>query len=213
MKSIRFNPPKDWYPNRLQEEQGAGQIIKFTSNINRYWVGLNKLAQAVGQELTIDKIFNPKMIEIGSYMGESTLVFGSMINWGEIHCIDPFEGSEIMNDIADLSWEEVKNNFDQNTKYFNVKLHQDYSYNIANEFKDNDFDFLYIDGNHDHAAVRTDLQLYVPKVKTFGIIGGHDYGEDWPGVKKAVNEILMNPKDLMRFEDGSWIVKRVNTTL
>jgi len=58
MKSIRFNPPKDWYPNRLQEEQGDGQIIKFTSNINRYWVGLNKLAQAVGQELTIDKVFN-----------------------------------------------------------------------------------------------------------------------------------------------------------
>jgi len=213
MNSIRFNPPKDWKPNELKKIQGDGNGGKYNSCINRYWRGLNVLAQIVGEEFTIDKVFNPKMIEIGSYMGESTLVFGSMINWEEINCIDPLEGEEIMNDISKLNWTQVGVNFLHNTQYFNVKHFRDYSYNVADKFKEGEYDFLYIDANHEYESVKKDLELYVPKIKTFGIIGGHDYTDSWPGVKKAVNEIVINPKDLKLFEDGSWLIKRVNTTI
>jgi len=37
----------------------------------------------------------------------------------------------------------------------------------------NCLDFVYIDGNHDLA--RQDLEMYYPKVKIGGVIGGHDF--------------------------------------
>lgn len=36
-------------------------------------------------------------------------------------------------------------------------------------------DFVYIDGNHEYAFVKKDIELYYPKVKIGGIIGGDDY--------------------------------------
>ena len=38
----------------------------------------------VGEEITIDKIENPKMIEIGSFNGESTLIFGASMVFDKI---------------------------------------------------------------------------------------------------------------------------------
>ena len=42
---------------------------------------------------------NLKMIEIGSYMGESTMMFASSNIFTEIHCIEPFSGYEEFNDM------------------------------------------------------------------------------------------------------------------
>lgn len=35
-------------------------------------------------------------------------------------------------------------------------------------------DFVYIDGNHTYGYVKKDIELYYPKVKDGGMIGGHD---------------------------------------
>ena len=42
-----------------------------------------------------------------------------------------------------------------------------------------------------------------PKIKTNGVIGGHDYVEPWTGVIQAVDEIIGKPD--MVYIDGSWI--------
>ena len=42
-----------------------------------------------------------------------------------------------------------------------------------------------------------------PKIKTNGVIGGHDYVEPWNGVIQAVDEIIGKP-DMVHI-DGSWI--------
>jgi len=39
----------------------------------------------------------------------------------------------------------------------------------------NDLDFVYIDGNHSYEFVKKDIELYVPKVKSGGLIAGHDF--------------------------------------
>jgi hypothetical protein len=55
-------------------------------------------------------------------------------------------------------------------------------------------DFVYIDGAHDYDNVRGDIQRWWPKVNPGGILGGHDFCEDWPGVIRAVTEFLhQNP--------------------
>lgn len=50
----------------------------------------------------------------------------------------------------------------------------------------NELDFIWIDGSHDYEFVKKDLELYVPKVKSSGLIIGHDWEGYFAGVIKAV---------------------------
>lgn len=45
----------------------------------------------------------------------------------------------------------------------------------AQDFQDNELDFVYIDGNHTFVHVVQDLAAWIPKVRSGGIISGHDY--------------------------------------
>jgi hypothetical protein len=49
-------------------------------------------------------------------------------------------------------------------------------------------DFVYIDGSHRYEAVKRDIELFYPKVKTGGVIGGHDFWANEIGVCRAVLE-------------------------
>jgi hypothetical protein len=184
MNSLRFNPPPQW--NGMWG--------------NRYFLGLTELLYSLYG--TLQGQSNLKMLEIGSYQGESTFMFASLGIFSEIHCIDPFDGVEEANDILNENWENIKNEFNTNTRYFNnITLHQGFSYDLVNNFEDKYFDFIYIDGNHEYEEVKKDIELYLPKTKQ--IMGGHDYQREWPGVVKAVNEILGTPNKT--YPDGSWI--------
>lgn len=45
----------------------------------------------------------------------------------------------------------------------------------VNEFQNGQLDCVYIDGNHAYKNVMEDMDLYWPKVKIGGIMGGHDF--------------------------------------
>lgn len=186
MNSLRFNPLPQW---------------NNSPHGNRYFYGLVNLL------FDLHPIFkgknNLKMLEIGSYRGESTFMFASSGLFDEIHCIDPHEGKEEANDILKEDWESVKKDFKLNTRHFtNITLHKEYSYNIVNQFPDKYFDFIYIDGSHEYEDVKRDIQLYLPK--THHLIGGHDYQKEWPGVIQAVNELLGQPH--LTYVDESFII-------
>jgi predicted O-methyltransferase YrrM len=55
-------------------------------------------------------------------------------------------------------------------------------------FDDGYFDFVFIDADHSFEAAKDDIRLWLPKVKPGGMICGHDYTSDAPGVVKAVDE-------------------------
>ena len=146
-----------------------------------------------------------KMLEIGSHMGESTMMFASSNIFSEIHCVEPFEGYEKFNDENNYDWNFIQEQFNINTRFFdNIILHKDFSYNIVNNFEDESFDFIYIDANHEYEHIKRDIEMYLPKLKKDGIFGGHDYNEEhWLGVVQAVNEVFGNPK--YKFLDTSWL--------
>ena len=61
-------------------------------------------------------------------------------------------------------------------KYGNkVKFIRAFSEKAAKLIEDNSLDFAYIDGNHQYEFVKKDIELYYPKVKKGGIVGGDDY--------------------------------------
>jgi predicted O-methyltransferase YrrM len=51
-------------------------------------------------------------------------------------------------------------------------------------------DFIFIDGDHAYEAVRSDITNFLPLLAPGGIFAGHDYDENWPGVMRAVDELL-----------------------
>ncbi|MEA2348584.1 MAG: hypothetical protein QOG62_2371 [Thermoleophilaceae bacterium] len=65
----------------------------------------------------------------------------------------------------------------------------------ASRVEDATLDFVYIDARHDYDSVRQDLEAWFPKVRSGGIMSGHDYADgqfaqgDF-GVKRAVDEFF-----------------------
>lgn len=49
-------------------------------------------------------------------------------------------------------------------------------------------DFVFLDGAHDYESVRDDIAHWHRNVKVGGILAGHDFSDQFPGVKKAVSE-------------------------
>ena len=76
----------------------------------------------------------------------------------------------------------------------------------------NTLDFVYIDGDHSYEACLADLLNYYSKVKTGGLIAGHDYGREVNGVEDAVDAFwkmtTLKPKKLHIKGTDFWFRKR-----
>jgi len=59
----------------------------------------------------------------------------------------------------------------------NVIVHDDFSTNLEliKSFPDEYFDFVYIDGDHSYKGAKSDLINYFRKLRSGGVIAGHDY--------------------------------------
>jgi predicted O-methyltransferase YrrM len=144
------------------------------------------------------------MVEIGSYIGESTTIFAKYFD--KVISIDPFLDNYDPKDIACTfaPFEEVYQQFLKNTETFtNIQQIRKKSDDAIEDI--GEIDFLYIDGLHTYDQVKKDIANYLPKIKKGCYIGGHDYHPAWPEVMNAVNEILGAPDRV--FEDFSWIKK------
>tara|TARA_B100000123_G_C25692764_1_gene411604 strand:- start:114 stop:686 length:573 start_codon:yes stop_codon:yes gene_type:complete len=187
MKTLRYNPPSEWTGDSSNHLfLGFCDMLSY---VNSYFKSRNDL----------------KMIEIGSYMGESSSLFASSGMFKEIHCIEPFHQNEDANDDLGYTWDDKKKEFETNTRMFdNIILHEDFSFNVEHKFKDGTFDFVYVDGEHDYESVERDIKLYLPKLKPLSLFGGHDYHVGFQ-VIEAVNNLFGKPDDI--FGDTSWIKK------
>lgn len=93
-----------------------------------------------------------------------------------------------------------------------VTIHKGYSSDVLEEFPDEYFDWIYIDGNHIYEFVKQDLELSFKKIKSGGYITGDDYTEGgwWGGdVKKAVDEFTRGkPVQLVTIRDGQFVLRK-----
>jgi len=119
------------------------------------------------------------MIEIGSFVGESTVLFAQ--SFKEVIAIDPFLADYDPQDPTSYLF-EFKNVYetylDRTGDHQNIKTIVSTSNDALDQLKGLKFDFIYIDGLHTYDGVKTDITNYLPLVKEGGVIGGHDYTED-----------------------------------
>ena len=139
--------------------------------------------------------------EIGTARGAYAYSLARANPQATIYCIDPWKTYA---DYADITSQAI---MDQNYRkaceqlkpFNNVKLMKEYSGSAAKLFNDNDLDFVYIDGNHETRYVLYDIHVWSRKVRSGGIISGHDYGEN-EDVTRAVD------KYAKIFEIDPWFV-------
>lgn len=144
-----------------------------------------------------------RMVEVGCYAGESTVMFLESGKVDHIICVDDWDtgaNAEPKFDYAMESW--VARGRALKVKSLSVAA--------ARSVADASLDFVYIDADHSYEGVIADIDAWLPKLKPGCPIAGHDYthptlGRKWWGVQKAVNERFGGP-DLV-FEDSSWLVR------
>ena len=82
-------------------------------------------------------------------------------------------------------------------KYPKLHVVRAKSTEAATIFHDEYFDFVFIDADHHSEAVKADIEAWMPKIKSGGFLGGHDYSSfSNVGVAKAVKEKFGTLPDL-----------------
>jgi len=122
--------------------------------------------------------------------------------------VDPWEsqpeGNENYNEWDfDLIYKQYKNRI----KPFKSRVLQMrmYSQKAANLITNESVDFVFIDAQHDYESVKRDINSWLPKIRLGGLICGHDYEPNFPGVIQAVDEKFKRKFTGKNATWGSWI--------
>lgn len=135
------------------------------------------------------------ILELGSWTGTSAclLAYYAKNFCGKLFCVDNFKGGENLFNIGNFG---AKNILEMHLIYYDlykyVEIIEADSHIPVNKFPDDYFRIIFIDANHGFDYVKRDIETYLPKLKSGGIMLGHDYGHS--SVKDAVQVCL--PKHL-----------------
>ena len=159
-----------------------------------------------------------KVLEIGARFGESSKVILHSLNVSEYVIIDPYqEYDEYINDpcneiIKNVGGDNIFNKVSSELKAINNKVTfiREFSDSDAvfNAIKNNKFDLIFVDGNHEYSYVLKDIQNYFPYLNKGGIICGDDFHDrsksnDYLGSLPHSNERPMVYEAVMEFEKES----------
>lgn len=124
--------------------------------------------------------------EIGVSQGLFTEQILEVVEPETLHLIDPWGYEPHMS-----YYDKVVEKFQPRIDSGQVKIHRSKSQFTYDQFPDQYFDWIYVDGSHNYKSVRRDLDLYYPKIKKYGFLTGDDYRfvEKRRGLRDAVAEI------------------------
>ena len=165
--------------------------------------GLRDLISYINQFQPVNELI---MVEIGSYIGESTVVFADAFK--QVISVDPYVDNYDPTDHAckQAPFEMVYKQFLFNTKSFHNITHiRKTSDQAIKHLAIESVDFVYIDGNHQYDFVKKDIESYFKIIKPNGFLGGHDY--PYKPVQDAIKDTISTVDQV--FNDRSWIKRKV----
>lgn len=126
-----------------------------------------------------------RMVEVGVYKGRSCffLAVEAKNSGKDIHVIAVDRFTWPATAQADFSRLRREHGLTET-----VSMIEATSVQASRQIADGSIDFVFIDADHEHSAVKADIAAWWPKVKPGGILAGHDFSDEFPGVKQAVRE-------------------------
>ena len=139
-----------------------------------------------------------RIIEVGSWVGESAVAMASAIhpdNGGCVYCVDHWEGSDLLIDTCSALGgpDEVHKHFVANCGDFYGTLIRDIpgrSVEIAAGLDMQEADIIFLDADHTYEGLRSDILAWMPHLRDDGILCGHDCCDEYPAVKKCLTEMF-----------------------
>lgn len=151
--------------------------------------------------------------EIGVWTGHFSKRLCEANRGLQLLCVDPWKTSDDYRDPKSDTTKLERAYLEAQARLapYNCTIRRATSLHAAKEVADGSLDFVYIDGNHGLAHVAADLEAWTPKVRTGGVVSGHDYEfkkqrSPWIQVKQAVDAFVSahGIKDLTILDaDGS----------
>lgn len=115
--------------------------------------------------------------EIGTNRGSYALVIVHNNPKCNLYCVDPWTLYDGMHDFTDAN--DRERCYRQATERLdplpNVHIVKKFSMDALEDFEDESLDFVYIDANHEWPYVTHDIYYWSQKVRSGGIVSGHDY--------------------------------------
>ena len=149
-------------------------------------------------------------VEIGVYKGKNALSILKTLNVKKLYLIDPYVYYDDYGDVAGgqkafdkLLEKTIKTLKGYEDRYVLIKK----TANDALIDIPNNLDFVYIDGNHKYDYVKQDIENYYPKLKSGGILAGHDIeneNSEHDGVVKAVLDFVRKHKLQVKIKSPDW---------
>jgi hypothetical protein len=137
------------------------------------------------------------IVEVGAWKGRSTCFLAvEAANSGKrisIDVVDTWEGSQEHRDFLVVAEGRLFEVFLENTRpvaHLITPVRMT-SIQASERYPDGSLDAVFLDASHKYEDVRADILAWLPKVKSGGILSGHDYtyrNDDWPDVRRAVDE-------------------------
>lgn len=170
----------------------------FYQTIGQDWFNYSDFYKSMVEEFPENSHF----VEIGCWKGRSASFMGVEIKNSnkkiKFDCIDHWKGSwehlkggpvyDPITDDEDALYNEFLKNIEPIKEFVNpIRMS---SIEASLLYEDESLDFVFIDAGHEYEDIKEDILKWLPKVKKGGIIGGHDFSQDSPGIIKAVNELL-----------------------
>jgi hypothetical protein len=162
-------------------------------------------------------------VEVGVLAGEFSKVLYEECKFKHFYLVDPWkcvEGNHLTdpeqiensNKMYEECYEKVNLWAAEN---YGVETIRDVSLKAVDKFEYNNLDFVYIDANHLYDYVKADIGAWWQRIRSGGILAGHDYFIEphFVDVKKAVDEFaLMSGRHLYVTTDDApyyswWIFK------
>lgn len=168
--------------------------------VNKYLLDLNQPSPIYtnrSREWEFPRLFKELGFTVGAEVGVAEGVFSEILLKGvpnlrlfEIDAWKEYDGYE---DYKEKRLLQKYINARERLAPYNAHFVRDFSMNAVKRFADESLDFVYIDAAHDYNHVWEDIREWSKKVKTGGIVAGHDYvGGGKTGVKNAVDEWTTN---------------------
>lgn len=184
----------------------AEAIKGWMSPAELYWLATHALGARI-------------VIELGSFLGRSTRALADHCP-GTVYAVDPWEGysnddnsqAEWIEQAAGGNWKHIFKSFQRNLadhiesgRVVPIRLRSFDAFPMFSVQQSFRADFVFIDGDHRYDTCRQDIQLYRDLVRPGGLLAGHDYRHaSWPGVKRAVDELV---GQVRRCESIWWVTR------
>ncbi len=110
--------------------------------------------------------------EIGVEVGRFSQTMFSTIPNLKLFCVDPWQAYHRNSQSREDQWYERAKKM---LEGHNVEIIKKTSMEGVKDIPDKSLDFVYIDALHDFDSVMTDIILWTTKVRTGGIVSGHDF--------------------------------------